>query len=357
MCALAFSLSLTTSMGMALLLSTSAHAEVELPSASPSAKLTQQVGLTEIVVEYNCPAANGRKVWGGVVAFDQVWLPGASAATKIRFNKDVKIGEGALAAGTYWLLAIPGPDAWTFIVNKSPDPVSSVRDYRPELDVSRMKVSPRVTWKRERLTYSFSDVTDDGASLDLEWDGVLVSLPIHVNTAQQMQNAINELDGAWRSYAKAARYMLETKKDYDAGLRYIDKALALKDDWYSMWVKGALLAGKGDFSAARDWAVKARELAAHSGNAGGLEPELDRSIAEWGRKSGRSGRTDREVSTQPKVERPNEDSERPVGKFSDDASAKEPVDTPPLPTFEAGSETSLSLGAPPPLRRARLRHR
>ena len=76
-----------------------------------------------------------------------------------------------------------------------------------------------------------------------------------------MQAAINGLDGTWRSFANAARYMLETKKDYDAGLKYIDESLLLKDDWYGMWVKGHLLAAKGDFGAARYWAERARALA------------------------------------------------------------------------------------------------
>ena len=44
--------------------------------------------------------------------------------------------------------------------------------------------------------------------------------------------------------------MLETKKDYAAGLRYIDQSLALKQDWYNVWIKALLYAGKGDYKAA-----------------------------------------------------------------------------------------------------------
>jgi hypothetical protein len=329
-----------------------AFAQVELPRAVPTAKLTQQVGLTEIGVEYDCPAAKGRKIWGGAVPFGQPWLMGSNAATRIKFSKDVTIGDRVVPAGSYWLLGIPNKDSWTVVVNKSPDPIASARDYKPELDVARIKVAPKSAARRERLTYTFSELTDDRASLDLEWDAVRVSVPIQVNTSQQVQAAITGLDLTWRSFANAARYMLETKKDYDAGLKYIDQALALKEDWYSMWVKGALLAAKGDFGSATDWAEKAHALALQAGNGAALEPELKRSIAEWGRKSGRSDK--KEVSALPKL--PKMDIDGDDARRS--ASLQSPPPTSP-PVFKAANETdtppSVPLGDPPLMRRARLR--
>jgi hypothetical protein len=325
---------------------TVAFAQVELPRSVPAARLTQQVGLTEVGVDYDCPAVKGRKIWGGVVPFGSPWLMGTNAATKIKFSKDVTIGDRLVPAGTYWLLAIPNKDAWTLIVNKSPDPIASIRDYRPELDVVRVKVAPKATSRRERLTYTFSDLTDDRASLDLEWDSVRVSVPIQVNTTQQVQAAINGLEGTWRSFANAARYMLETKKDYDAGLKYIDQALALKEDWYCMWVKGALLAAKGDFGSATDWAEKAHTLALQVGNAGALEPELKRSIADWGRKSGRS--TTREAS----VSLPKLPSDLPPDSSFQASAPKVP------PAFKTAVDVAPTPPDDPPVtRRARLRHR
>lgn len=341
-----------------------AFAQVELPRVVPAAKVTQQVGLTEIAVEYDCPAAKGRKVWGGVVPFGQLWLMGSNAATKIKFSKDVTIGDRSIPAGSYWLLAIPTKDAWTVVVNKSADSINSAADYKPELDVAHIKVSPKAAPRRERLMYAFSEITDDRTSLDLEWDALRVSVPIQVNTTQQVQAAINGLDSTWRSYANAARYMLETKKDYDAGLKYIDQALALKDDWYSMWVKGALLAAKGDFGSAHDWAERAHTLALQVGTVGGLEPQLNRSIAEWGRKSGRPiGST-----SPPKLgERPGDKPGERVGeKIADELTAKTPPATAAAakspPAFRPASDTLTAPGGPPDgdppvMRRGRLRHR
>jgi hypothetical protein len=359
---LRFSLSLTLAVALSSF-APAAYAQVELPRAVPGAKVSQQVGLTEVGVEYDCPAVKGRKIWGGVVPFGQVWLMGSNTATRIKFSKDVTIGDRTIPAGSYWLLAIPGKDAWTVVVNKSADPIASAHDYKPELDVSRVKISPKPTSRRERLIYTFSDLTDDRASLDLEWDSLRVSVPIQVNTTQQVQAAINGLDTTWRSYANAARYMLETKKDYDAGLKYIDQALALRDDWYSMWVKGSLLAAKGDFGSAHDWAERAHTLALQVGNAGGLEQDLNRSIAEWGRRSGRQVSS----TSPPKLGARSGDqpSERAGDKMADESTARtQPGGPMSPPSFKPASDTLTAPGGPaiddgdqPVMRRARLRHR
>jgi Protein of unknown function (DUF2911) len=263
--------------------------ELELPRIVPGAKLTQQVGLTEISIEYDCAAVRGRKIWGGLVPYDHPWTIGANPAAKLRFTKDVTIGDKLVPAGTYWLLATPGKTSWTFMINKSADVVATAADYKPDLDVARVKVAVKPAPHRERITFLFSDLSDERASLDLEWDNVRASLPIAANTKQQIEAAIGGLDDTWRAFANAARYMLETKKDYDAGLRYIDQSLALqalehKQDWYSLWIKGALYAAKGDFVQAHDLAQNAYDLAKQSGGSFYLEPDLAKAIVDWGKR-------------------------------------------------------------------------
>jgi hypothetical protein len=323
-------------------------ADVELPRPVPAAKLAQQVGLTEIAVEYECPAAKGRKIWGGVVPYGEVWSLGPTQATKIKFTKDVTVGDRPVAAGTYWLLATPTKTTWTVMINKSPDVVASARDYRPDLDVVRLQVSPKATPRRERLVFGFSEITDERASLDLEWDTLRVSIPIQVNTNQQILASINGLDGTWRSYANAARFMLEKRKDYDAGLRYVDQALALKDDWYTMWVKGALFAAKGNYAAASEWARRARELADRVGDGAPLASDLNKALADWTRRSG--GHVAKEAEPLTKVS-----AGKDVGPTTPPTA--EPA-TPPAFKPSDDRQTSPTVpraDEPPALRRARLR--
>jgi hypothetical protein len=257
-----------------------ARAEVELPRLSPAAAVTQQIGLTEVTVEYGSPAVRGRKIWGSAVPYDRVWSITTDQATKVKFSKDVQVGGKAVAAGTYVLRAVPGKSDWTFQLAKVAAP-SKGGESRPEPEAIQVKAHAKPVPHRERLTFLFSDFNEEKASLDLEWEKVRVSIPIAVNTGQQVQAGIADLDAAWRSYANAARYMLETKKDFDAGLKYADQSLALKEDWYTYWVKGALLAAKKDWRGARENAEKAYQLGQKSGDGFTLERELRQNIAEW----------------------------------------------------------------------------
>ena len=159
-------------------------ANLELPRESPVGKISQQVGLTEIAVEYGSPAVAGRKIWGALVPFDKLWSLGAYQATRIRFSRDVSFGDAKVPAGSYALFAIPGKASWTLILNKNVDQLGSGHDYRRELDVARLEVHPKAAPYRERLAFAIPDFTDDGATLEIAWEKVKVSVPIRVNTTE-----------------------------------------------------------------------------------------------------------------------------------------------------------------------------
>ncbi|HVT10112.1 MAG TPA: DUF2911 domain-containing protein [Polyangia bacterium] len=259
--------------------------DIELPRASPLGRVSQQVGLTEIAVEYGSPAVHGRKIWGSVVPFDQLWSLGSYQATKVHFSRAVAIGDKPVPAGTYALFAIPGKTQWTVILNKNADQLGSGRDYHAEQDVVRVLVKPRPAPHHEHLTFAIPDFSDDGATLELAWDNLAVSIPIRVDTTKEVLNNISALDNSWRAFANAARYMLETKKDYDAGLRYVDQSLALKQDWYNVWIKALLLAAKGDYRNAQNFAQLSLELGSKSGDILFPEADIRRAAGEWESKS------------------------------------------------------------------------
>jgi hypothetical protein len=154
----------------------------ETPRPSPSAKVSQRVGFTDISVEYSSPGVKKRKVWGDVVPLDKMWRTGANASTKVTFSKDVVIGDKPVPAGTYALLTIPGKKSWTLVLNKNTDIGGNMDKYVEADDVARVTATPKSIPSRERLTFLFSDTTDDSTSLDLEWDKVRVSLPIKAPT-------------------------------------------------------------------------------------------------------------------------------------------------------------------------------
>lgn len=263
-----------------------ARADLELPRPSPFAKVVQTVGLTDITVDYSSPGVKGRKIWGGVVPYNQMWRAGANNATKITFSRDVTFAGKPVPAGSYAFFVVPTKGAWTVILNKKADQNGVGRDYKESEDLLRVQLTPKAAPFRERLAYLVTDFTDDKASLDLEWEKLRLAIPIALQTsAQALANINNAIDNTWRTYANAARYMLENKKDYDAGLKYVDQSLALKEDWFNVWIKAQLQAAKGDLKDARATGEHAYDLGKKS-QMFFLEGEIKKTLADWNKKKG-----------------------------------------------------------------------
>lgn len=271
--------------GLALALASApAAADLELPRPSPFARVSQDIGLTTITVDYSSPAVKGRKIWGGLVPYDKQWRTGANRATKITFSRDVTFAGKPVPTGTYALFTIPGKSDWTVILNKRPDQAGTGSEYKADEDLLRVQVKPKAAPHRERLAFLFSDFTDEKGSLDLEWEKLRLSIAIGTETSKQALASITKtLDETWRQYANAARYMLETQKDYDAGLKYVEQSLALKEDWFNLFIKAQLLAAKGKYKDAHALAEKSYELGQKS-SMFFMEEDVKKALADWKKK-------------------------------------------------------------------------
>jgi len=136
-------LALCGATAVALCLCGVARADLDLPRPSPFAKVVQTVGLTDITVDYSSPGVKGRKIWGAVVPYDQLWRAGANNPTKITFSRDVSIADKPVPAGSYAFFIIPTKGAWTVILNKKVDQAGTGRDYKQADDLLRLQVTPK----------------------------------------------------------------------------------------------------------------------------------------------------------------------------------------------------------------------
>lgn len=255
-------------------------AEVPFPSRSPYASVSQWVGLTNITVRYTTPAVAGRPIWGSVLKPGAVWLVGDGAAPTVAFSRDVVVGDAAIPAGTYALLAIPSKADWTIILNRDTK-LWRADSRNPALDVARVAVHAEPTAPRERLAFGFSDFTDDRATMDLEWATMKVRIPIGLRTAEQVAGTMAALDNAWQANAEAARYLLE-KRDFAAGLKYANQSLALRETWYGFWLKASLLAARGDYLNARAAAERSYQLGHAAGpEFAAHESTVKQALATW----------------------------------------------------------------------------
>ena len=128
-------------------------------------------------VVYSRPQKRGRKLFGDLVAYGQVWRLGANEATEIEFFRDVRIDNKTVKKGRYTLYALVNEDNWVLILNKETDTWGAFR-YDASKDVLRTTV-PVV--KQDSVTEAFSiafQKAGKGADLIITWDDVLVKLPI-----------------------------------------------------------------------------------------------------------------------------------------------------------------------------------
>lgn len=125
---------------------------------------------------YSRPQLSGRKIFGELQEYGNVWRLGANEATEIDFFKDVKINGKKIKKGRYTLYAIPFPDKWTLIVNTETDIWGSFR-YDESKDIVRMDLPVMKNEVTEAMTIVFNP-SSAGVNMNMYWDDVKVSLPI-----------------------------------------------------------------------------------------------------------------------------------------------------------------------------------
>lgn len=148
--------------------------------ASPEDKVVYGQGGLDMEVFYNRPGKKGRVIFGGLVPYGKVWRTGANEATTFTTNKDLRIGEGTLPAGTYTLWTIPGATEWTVIFNKKMYPwgVDWNRNASREAthDALRIVVPVEaITTPTELFTIAFQPAP---LAMTLTWDHVRVTVPL-----------------------------------------------------------------------------------------------------------------------------------------------------------------------------------
>ena len=122
-----------------------------------------------LTVDYSSPRAKGRKVFGGLVPYGQVWRAGANEATTFVTTEDLKVGGKDVPAGKYTIFTIPEEKKWTLIISKKtgewgiPYPGEGSDFVRTEMSVS--SVPEHV----EDFKISF-EKSGDGCKMHVTWE-------------------------------------------------------------------------------------------------------------------------------------------------------------------------------------------
>ena len=146
------------------------------PSPAASASCDLGGGKT-IKTDYSSPRMKGRKIYGDLVPFGEVWRTGANAATTFVASSDVVVGGKAVPAGSYTIFTVPTSDKWTLIINKKTGEWGIPYKYESnELARVDMKVA-KLPSPVENFTIGY-DKAGSGCTLRMDWETTRASVDI-----------------------------------------------------------------------------------------------------------------------------------------------------------------------------------
>lgn len=158
------------------------------PPASPAETASATIGGKSITITYNSPRVKGREghifTSDGLISHDPhypVWRGGANAATTLKTDGDLMIGDLKVPAGTYTLFVdISDPAQWTLIVSKKTGEWGLAYDNTQDLGKTKMTMSKPPSMV-EDLIYTLSDDGGGKGTLTLAWEDVSASVSVQTH--------------------------------------------------------------------------------------------------------------------------------------------------------------------------------
>lgn len=261
-------------------------AQVKTPQPSPSATVTQTIGLSEVSVEYSRPSANGRSVFNALVPYNKVWRTGANGSTDITFKADAVFNGTEIPAGKYALYTIPSADVWEVILYKDTEQWGAPKNLSSDQIIASGKVKvEKFEPAAESFMITFEDLKTDKANLTLRWENTMVKVPITMDSKKQVLESITQTlgnkDAKAGDYNQAASYFLQEGLDLKKALEYSKKANAMQPDtFYMLKLQSEIEAASGNKKAAIATAKKSLDAAKKEGNDDYVKMNND-NIAKW----------------------------------------------------------------------------
>jgi hypothetical protein len=150
------------------------------PPASADCKFSDGKGVT---VDYSSPRMKGRKIYGGLVPYGEVWRTGANEATTFVADEDLIAAKGTnIPAGSYTIFTVPGPDEWTLVINKHTGEWGIPYKYESE-ELVRVPMSvSKTSAPVENFMISF-DHTGGTCTMRLNWENTQASVDFTAKNA------------------------------------------------------------------------------------------------------------------------------------------------------------------------------
>ncbi|MCF1192691.1 DUF2911 domain-containing protein [Mangrovimonas sp. AS39] len=270
-----------------LMLAVSLNAQVSTPQPSPTAKLEQPVGLTQVTLEYSRPGVKGRTVFGDLVPYGKIWRTGANKNSIITFSDDVEVAGYEVKAGSYAIFTKPGESLWEIYLYSDTNNWGNPEkwDESKVVAIAKAQVHP-IPFNVETFTMDINNIKSSEATLEFIWEKTYVAVPFTVPTDKKVMASINDaLSGSPKAndYYAAAAYYYSENKDIEQAKEWIDKAMSMneKPQFWQYRQQSLIYAKAGDKDGAIGLAKKSMQAAKEAGNDDYVKMNMD-SLKEWG---------------------------------------------------------------------------
>lgn len=263
-------------------------AQIQVPQPSPKQKLEQQVGLTNVQLDYSRPGMRGREIFGNLVPYNERWRTGANDNTRITFDTKVNINGKELKEGTYAIYTVPRQNEWEVIFYTDSNNWGLPQEW-DENKVALRTTAPvqDLPFEMETFTIMIDELKNDSAVLNFIWDDKVAALPFKVPTDERAMSSIERVmkGPSAGDYFAAATYYHDEKKDLNKAYEWINKAVELgnPDAYWVLRRKSLIEADMGKKQEAIATAKKSLAAAQKAGNKDYIKMNQD-SIKEWGGK-------------------------------------------------------------------------
>ena len=240
------------SLALLLVSASFAMGQLTLPRQSQKERVELSIGDVQVNVVYGRPNVRGRKVWGGLVPYNEVWRAGADENTTFEFSREVRINGQELPAGKYGFHVLPTEKEFVLIFSRDNDKWGSFT-YQPGSDALRVSVMPESSDHHETLSYSFSDVSVSSAKAVISWEKIRIPFVIdigdvHGRSISTIRNTISKRTADdIRPFSQGASYVLnfQLKTHYQEAISWLDEALKIRETFQLLSAKARLLAASG----------------------------------------------------------------------------------------------------------------
>ncbi len=268
---------------MILMLSASigAFAQLAPPRDSARQEIAQTVGDTKVSIVYHRPNMKGRKVFGGLVPYGEVWRTGANEATTFEISNDATINGQKLVKGKYSLHTIPTENEWTIIFNKTAEQWGSF-NYDIKQDALRVTAKPMESEMHETMAFEIENVSANAAQIFIRWDKLAV--PFTIDVGDVSSRLLNDVRRRMISEpVQMANYVLSQKMSasYPEAMMWLDNSIKMRETFGNLQTKARLQAEMGNYKDAITTGEKAVQVGKAATPTPANTTEFEKVLAEW----------------------------------------------------------------------------